>query len=219
MVKRYNFDFILGLRGIPGSIARHTAASGQIGFLCLAVILVVFFPYSEAYTQANKCSGDACFPQTTDPFGLSLVKRTKATYRYYGFKVFDAAVYSEPNADLRGEFLGKVPLALKLCYHRELTPEDFVKSSHETLVLNPSYNEGEVKQELSQMDAAYRPVGAGDCYQISFKPGEGMQLALNGDPLVLVKGDEFAGKYLGIWLSKYSFSESLAENLTTISDI
>ncbi len=184
----------------------------------LFLLTLTVFPVSEGYTQSNKCSGESCFPQTTAPFGMSLVRRTKSTYRYYGFKVFDAAVYSEPTADLRGEFLGKVPLVLKLCYHRELAPEDFIKSSHETLVLNPTYNEGAVKQELSQMDAAYRPVGAGDCYQISFKPGEGMQLALNGESLVLVKGDDFAGKYLGIWLSKYSFSESLFENLTSVSD-
>lgn len=208
-------------RSFDGTTHSCPWISNTFGTLSVSILLLLSLAMLTNFSvqaQSNQCSGESCFPSTTSSLGLSLVKRTKATYRYYGFKVFDAAVYSEPTADLRGDFLGKVPVALKLCYHRDLSPEDFVKSSHETLVLNPSYNREAVKQELSQMDAAYRPVGAGDCYQLSFKPGEGMQLALNGEPLAFVKGDEFAGKYLGIWLSKYSFSESLFENLTTISD-
>ena len=161
------------------------------------------------------CEGEQCFPSKITALNTELKKVSKARYRYYGFLVFDSALYATSPELLKSDFLGKEPCALRLCYHRTLTAEDFKKSGSETLALNPEASIPQLQSRIDLLHAKYREMNAGDCYQLSFEPGMGLELARNGTPEILIPGNDFARYYLGIWLSPYSFSESLTENLLT----
>ncbi len=165
--------------------------------------------------DAPYCEGDGCFPQTVTVLGETLSKVSNARYRYYGFLVFDSALYARAPEVITKDFLGKEPCALKLCYHRTLQADDFRRSATETLALNPDTPFAALQSRIDLLHAKYRQVGEGDCYQIAFKPGTGTELAFNGTPEIVIPGDDFARYYLGIWLSPFSFSESLAKKLTT----
>jgi Chalcone isomerase-like len=169
----------------------------------------------SAESDETYCNGESCFPEQVNPFGLTLYKASKARYRYYGFLVFDGVVYTESPTILNEDFLGKKACALRLCYHRTLTADDFRRSATETLALNPAGPFDTLKARIDVLHAKYQEVNEGDCYQLSFKPGTGTELALNDKPIVTIPGDDFARAYLGIWLSPYSFSESLTQKLTT----
>lgn len=185
--------------------------------LLCALALTFLAPTLNALAESKEpfCEGDRCFPETVSPFGLSLKKTTEARYRYYGFLVFDSALYVESPDVLKGDFLGKRACALRLCYQRTLTAEEFRRSGSETLALNPDAPIAQLQPRIDLLHARYNDMHQGDCYQLSFKPGIGTELARNDRPEVVVPGDDFARFYLGIWLSSYSFSESLTKKLTT----
>jgi hypothetical protein len=146
--------------------------------------------------------------------GTEMPQHSRARYRYYGFSVFDSALYtSQPDA-ISGDFLGKIPHALRLCYLRSLTAEEFIRSARETLDLHPENPNALLADRIKKINAGYQSVQPGDCYQLTFVPGKGTELSLNDKPVVAIEGDDFARYYFGIWLSKYSFSESLTEKLT-----
>jgi hypothetical protein len=185
----------------------------KIVIFCLLGLTLSLSAYAEE--GARFCSDESCFPESVSPFGLNLLKVSKARYRYYGFLVFDSFLYAENPSVLQTDFLGKVPVALRLCYHRSLKDEEFRRSAVETLALHPDKPDQLLKTRLEILHPKYQTVQEGDCYQLSFKPGIGTELALNDKPVATIPGDDFARYYFGIWLSKYSFSESLAKNLTT----
>ena len=169
-----------------------------------------------AESQSTNChETETCFPNAVYPFGKRLVKASTARYRYYGFLVFDSVLYAESPQVVRSDFLGRAPCALRLCYHRSLSADEFRQSAIETLALNPEKPAEKLLPRINLLHAKYQQVGEGDCYQLSFNPGSGTELSLNDTPIVTVPGDDFARAYLGIWLSKYSFSETLTEKLTT----
>ena len=63
------------------------------------------------------------------------------------------------------------------------------------------------------MHAAYRGVEAGDRYALTYRPGAGTELALNGEPLVSVEGADFAAAYFAIWLGPAPADERLKRDL------
>lgn len=188
-----------------------------IPLLLCAIIIVSVTQGSVAHAESNSpfCEGEACFPAVVSPFDLTLKKATQARYRYYGFLVFDSALYLESPDVLKGDFLGNKACALRLCYRRTLTAEEFRRSGSETLALNPTAPIVALRERVDRLQAQYVDMHDGDCYQLSFKPGTGTELSRNDVPQIVIPGDDFARSYLGIWLSPYSFSESLAKKLTT----
>lgn len=188
----------------------------KIIITCLLALSGLSFSVS-AFAEENPpfCSGESCFPDLVSPFGLTLSKASKARYRYYGFLVFDSVLYAEKPSVVSSDFLGKQPVALRLCYHHSLKDEEFRRSAVETLALNPDKPDQLLKPRLAILHPKYQTVQEGDCYQLSFKPGIGTELSLNDKPVATIPGDDFARYYLGIWLSPYSFSESLTKDLTT----
>jgi hypothetical protein len=128
--------------------------------------------------------------------------------------VFNATLFVDTETDLSKDFVGKTPLVLQLCYHRGFSADDFKRSGGETIVNNPEYKPTEMRQHLEKIDAAYLPVQEGDFYRIEHAPGKGLEIKHNGKSVVRVEDDTFARVYLGIWLSPYSFSESLWNELS-----
>lgn len=181
----------------------------------LLVLLSLILTLEARAEGAPFCEGESCFPETVSVLGDTLKKVSTARYRYYGFLVFDSALYASDAQVITRDFLGKDSCALRLCYHRTLKADDFRRSATETLALNPGTPFKTLQSRIDLLHAKYREVGEGDCYQIAFKSGVGTELAFNGSPEIVIPGDDFARYYLGIWLSPFSFSESLAKKLTT----
>ena len=183
--------------------------------IVVLVLSIIFSLKLQAEEKKPYCQSEDCFPTSVAPFATQMIMTSKARYRYYGFLVFDSALYLTNKDHVKVDFLGKKPSALRLCYHRTMEADDFKRSGSETLALNPTIIMNDLAERVALLHSKYQRVLEGDCYQLSFVPGLGTELSLNDRPIITIPGDDFARAYLGIWLSRYSFSESLTEKLTT----
>lgn len=146
--------------------------------------------------------------------GDSLSLTGTATYRYkMFFKVYDAALYLPPSAPSENLLLN-IPRRLELCYARDLSREQIVNAGNGILGrITPPEVLARLADKVEQINRFYTDVKAGDCYALTYVPGVGTELALNGVRVGFVEGDEFARVYFSIWLGEHSLKGGLREKL------
>ena len=59
---------------------------------------------------------------------------------------------------------------------------------------------------------------SGDRYALSYVPGQGTELTLNGRRLVLVEGADFARVYFAIWLGERPLDDGMRDRLLARND-
>lgn len=193
----------------------------MVRLISALVFANIFFHTLMAFASPEPCVGGTCFPITLSD---SMRLRGAALLRYWGFKVYSAAVYSAGDSPVAVDpATGLVPpnteTEFRLHYHRSFDSTDFQKSGREVIRKNPGYNEATMGPLLARVDELYRPVKEGDEYRLRFIPGKGIQFSLNDEILGLVPGDDFARVYLGIWLSpSFSLDASFTETLLSSSE-
>lgn len=70
-----------------------------------------------------------------------------------------------------------------------------------------------IQGRIDQINAAYKDVKPGDRYFLTYLPGRGTELALNGTPLIVIEGSDFAAAYFGIWLGREPIDDKLKRDL------
>lgn len=157
--------------------------------------------------------GAADFPETVPVNGIELRKVGEGTFRWTFFKVYDGALYLE-EGKTDADPLSDVGKRLVLEYARSLTAEQFQRSGDAIVERNTDAVTWERLQDrLARLNAAYRDVGEGDQYALTYIPGAGTTLSLNDQPLVQVEGADFARAYFSIWLGKDPAKESFRDDL------
>ena len=129
------------------------------------------------------------------------------------FDVYAGAFYMPE--DLRSErWNDDVAKHLELSYLRDIPASGFVESSEKHLrsTLPPEeYNR--ISPRLQQLYPLFRDIGAGDRYGLTYKPGVGTTLSLNGEPLGTIPGADFAVAYFGIWLGDKPLQEKFRDRI------
>ena len=128
-------------------------------------------------------------------------------------KAYVAALYLEP--DTPGEaVLGDVPKRLEIEYFWGIPGEAFGRTADAFLArtLEPAQLE-QLAPRLAALNRLYRDVEPGDRYALTYRPGVGTELALNGRPLGVVPGADFARAYFGIWLGEEPIDAALRRQL------
>jgi hypothetical protein len=144
----------------------------------------------------------------------TLPLRNAALLRYlFVVKAYVAALYLP--ADVAPEqALADVPKRLEISYLVAIRGEDFDKGAAPVLRRNLSSGElGRLRERLDRLNAAYRDVQPGDRYALSYHPGRGTELSLNGTPLVTIEGADFAAAYFGVWLGREPIDADLKKSL------
>ena len=67
--------------------------------------------------------------------------------------------------------------------------------------------------QVDQFLALYRSVEPGDRYALTYVPGVGTELALNGKPLGNVEGAEFAAAVFAVWFGEREIDGALKKSL------
>jgi hypothetical protein len=78
-----------------------------------------------------------------------------------------------------------------------------LRENHPPEVLAP------LAERMEALHRAYRDVRPGDRYALTYLPGRGLELSLNGEPLAVVPGADFARLYYSIWLGERPISRDL----------
>jgi hypothetical protein len=166
---------------------------------------ILFFLASlcaTAFAQADRiCRDGACFPNSLQQNDHTLFLKSTALYRFWGFRVYTAALYTLPK---EAPELFDSAFALSLYYHREITKEDFKKSSYSILRRNPAFEEAGMSPELNRFLELITDVKEGQVYTLFWDPNAGLKLSLDGNTRGTLEDLRLARLYLQIWLSDYS---------------
>ena len=128
-------------------------------------------------------------------------------------KAYVAALYL-PEGVRPEDVLSDVPKRLEINYLVSIQGPDFGKGAEPTLRLNQTPAElARLRSRIERINAIYRDVKPGDRYALTYLPGRGTELALNGTPLTIIEGADFAAAYFGIWLGRESIDDRLKRDL------
>jgi len=146
--------------------------------------------------------------------GTAVPLHNAALLRYLKFiKAYVAALYL-PEGVPAESVLADVPKRLEINYLVSIKGPDFGKGAEPTLRLNQTPAElAKLRSRIDRINAAYEDVKPGDRYSLTYLPGRGTELALNGTPLAVIEGTDFAAAYFGIWLGRDSIDDNLKRDL------
>jgi hypothetical protein len=70
-----------------------------------------------------------------------------------------------------------------------------------------------IQERVAQINAVYRTVGKGDRSALSYMPGKGTVLWINGESMITIEGEDFARLYFRIWLGEQPISKLMRDAL------
>jgi hypothetical protein len=183
---------------------RHTLLRGL--FKSLAVLICL----ESAPTVS--ASPEALDQLNEDGARFDLVGAT--TFRWMSvIKVYDARLHLGAG-DPPARVFADIPVRLQLTYHRGFTAAEIIKGGDTLLARNVKADSlAALRERLALINRAYRDVREGDSYTLTYVPGKGTTLRLNGSPLVTIPGHDFAAAYFRIWLGDDPISESMRDAL------
>lgn len=133
-------------------------------------------------------------------------------YRYV-IKAYVAALYLGEGASA-ANVLADTPKRLEIEYFYAIKASGFANATSEGIAANvaPEQVAG-LRARIERLNRLYRDVKPGDRYALTYVPGTGTELALNGTPLGTVEGADFAAAVFAIWLGPKAINESLKTQL------
>lgn len=172
----------------------------------------------RAVLADEDCTSGACFPMTATVGDSELPLRSTHLFRYWGFRVYSAAIYIGREVGKGDDVLVETPMRLVLHYHRTIEPSNMIEGAEKVMPRDPENDMEALRDRLDRVNAAYEEVSRGDEYAVTYEPGVGLTIALNGEDQVTVEGFDFARAYFGIWLGPRPISDSLRQALLDFDD-
>lgn len=129
------------------------------------------------------------------------------------FKAYVAALYLGAPAKPE-EVLGNNPKRLEIEYFWGISAKDFAKATLDGITANVAASDIErLRDRIGEFNRFYEDVKPGDRYALTYLPHIGTELALNGKPLGVIGGSDFAAAIFSIWLGDKPLDEGLKADL------
>ncbi len=133
--------------------------------------------------------------------------------RYWGFKAYVGAFYLEEGVS-PDNFMSDTAKRIELEYFRSIKGKDFGPATNKSIAKNvDSKTFDRLRPQIKFHNSLYQDVQPGDRYSLTYVPGRGTELALNGEPKGIIKGAEFAAAVFSIWLGPKPMSETFKKQL------
>ncbi len=156
------------------------------------------------------------FDRKTEVDGTTFELRNVGTLRWLFFKGYAAALYMTGD-DAPKTVLRDVPKRLELHYFREVPAQAIGDAAQVILERNVSASELRgIQKRVDQIAGLYVDIAPGDRYALTYRPGEGTELAYNGKPVATIPGSDFAAAYFAIWLGQDPIDVDLRDQLVGI---
>ena len=128
-------------------------------------------------------------------------------------KIYVAALYL-PDDHPSKLALSDVPKRLEVEYLRSIAGDDFGPATLKKISENVDPQTYErLLPRIEYHNSLYQDVQPGDRYALTYIPGKGTELTLNGETKGTVEGADFAAALFSIWLGPKPISESLKNEL------
>ena len=154
------------------------------------------------------------FPERLEVQATPLVLNGAALLRYRIFiKAYVAGLYLGEGVP-PARVLEDVPRRLEIQYFWAIEAEGFADATDEGIARNvDDATFAALRPRIDRLNTLYRDVEPGDRYALTYLPGSGTELSLNGAPLGRIEGADFAAAVFSIWLGKAPLDESLKRRL------
>jgi hypothetical protein len=181
-----------------GAVRAAAGRAGLAALLAAAIAAVAAIPHAPEHREGE----------------TALALHGHGVLRYKGLiRVYDAALYlADPAHSAR--VLEDVPRRLEIQYLRSLDRDVFLEAADRALAVTATPEErAGIRDRLERLNRLYRSVRKGDRYALTYLPGVGTRLDLNGEALGTIEGADFARLYFGIWLHPQAPSAELRRHL------
>jgi hypothetical protein len=177
-------------------------------FILMPVILIM----NTGELWAAQING-VYFHESVIEEGEVLQIRGAGLLKWLFFKVYIAALYLPPDVPGR-DVLEDVPKKMEFHYLSDMKAEQFTESGEPLLKKNASPEElAKIRPKIDAINGMYRDVKKGERYSLTYIPGKGTELALNGQVLGRIEGYDFAAIYYRIWLGENPADDELKDLL------
>jgi hypothetical protein len=156
---------------------------------------------------------EVAFPRGLAAGSDRLELRGAALLKYLFFDVYVAALYL-PEGVEAALALDDVPKRLEISYLMSIDGPDFGPAAEK--ILRRSFSPEQLaplRQRLEWLASKYRDIRPGDRYALTYLPGVGTELSLNGERIAVVEGSDFAQAYFAIWLGEKPIDRGFRERL------
>lgn len=140
--------------------------------------------------------------------------RGTGLFRYLGvIKAYVGALYVEDGKSTE-DVLADTAKRLELEYFHTIKGEDFGLATSRLIARNvDAKTMDKLRSSIEEHNAMYKNVKPGDRYSLTYTPGKGTELALNGKPIGLIEGADFASAIYAIWLGQKPMNRSFKRQL------
>ena len=131
----------------------------------------------------------------------------KTVWRF--FKVSVAALYLGEGVR-PASVLSNVPKRLEIEYFHPIAAGDFITLTEKLLRENVDQETlAGLQPRIDRFNGLYRDVKPGDRYALTYTPGKGTILELNGIEMGVIEGDDFAAAVFAMWFGPKPLSQAL----------
>jgi hypothetical protein len=179
-----------------------------ITVVILAMIFSIFtFPLNAAEIEGIR------FSDTYVAENTKLRLTGVGLLRYWGFKAYVGAFYQEEGVSPEN-FMSDTAKRIELEYFRSIKGKDFGPATNKSIAKNvDSKTLDRLRPQIEFHNSLYEDVQPGDRYSLTYIPGRGTELALNGEPKGIIEGVEFAAAVFSIWLGPKPMNETFKKQL------
>ena len=176
------------------------------------VILTLLATLAVTPAQAAEIEG-VKYSKTYSTEGKNLHLAGVGLLRYWGFKAYTGALYLEEGATSDAA-LSDTAKRIELEYFRAIKGKDFGPATNKSIAKNvDTQTFKRLRPQIDYHNSLYRDVQPGDRYSLTYIPGRGTELALNGEPIGIIEGAEFAQAVFSIWLGSNPINDSFKKQI------
>jgi Chalcone isomerase-like len=163
---------------------------------------IVAVALGSGIAQGKECKG-INFPDQVQVEGSSLSLNGLGLRQATAFKVnvYVAALYvAKPSSDPNALLGSNTPFQLVLQFVRNVGADDVRKGWSEGFEKNAKDQLPALKDRIAMVNGWMADIKTGERLTFTYKPGNGLQVDVNGAVKGTIKGDDFARAFLSIWL-------------------
>jgi hypothetical protein len=179
----------------------------------VAALLLAVSCFVSATAGALEVEGVA-FPDRRQLSGtlLRLIGVGLLRYRVL-FKGYVAALYLGDQVPPE-QALEDVPRRLEIEYFWSIPAKGFAEATVRGIARNvDAETQLRLRSRIDEINALYEDVEPGDRYSLTYVPGNGTELALNGEARGVIAGADFSSALFSIWLGNDPLDPKLRDQL------
>ncbi len=177
--------------------------------LSLVLILMI------SLTIFGKEVGGANMPDSATVGGTKLILNGAGLRTKFFVKVYAGGLYLKSKSTAAESIIAAdEPMAIKLQFLREVPREKITEAWSEGFKKSAGSKFGAMKAEIDRFNGCFASdLKKGDSYEISYEPGKGISVKVNGSSKGSFGNLDFKKAVFGIWLGKSPADSDLKEEM------